>query len=362
MDPTNPPPARQIIIQQPPSAFGRYGKWLIAALAVAIMVAIGLYGSYQSYFTPEGAPREKYHSLSKTALKKIAVIDASGPILSGESSFVKRQIDRVKEDDSVVAVVLRINSPGGTVTGSDYLLHHLQRMRLENADGEPRAEPLPLVVSMGSLCASGGYYMAMAVGDQPDSIFAEPTTWTGSIGVIIPHYDLSTAMHGMFIKDDSIKSGPYKDIGSITKPMTAEEREILQNLVDESFAGFKEVIKEGRPRFQEDPESLDKSATGQIFTARQAIERGLVDQIGFIETAIDRAAELAGVSKEEVRCVHYEQPPTLFGALLGSSLLGSSRSRPAPAFDLSQLIDLATPRAYYLYSWLPPALASSAAH
>ena len=262
--------------------FGRFGKWLLAAFVIAVMVIIGLYSSYQSYFSPADEPQEKYHSLAKTALKKIAIIDISGAILEGEDSFAKKQIDRVREDDSVVAVVARINSPGGTVTGSDYIYHHLRELVEERE--------LPLVVSMGSVCASGGYYVAMAVGDQPDTVFAEPTTWTGSIGVIIPHYDLSASMSALYIRDDSIISGKYKDMGSPTKPMSSDERKLLQALVDESFAGFKEIVVSGRPKFKDDSAALDELTQGQIFTAKQALEHGLVDKIGFVEEAIERVA------------------------------------------------------------------------
>ncbi len=118
--------------------------------------------------------------------------------------FVKRQIDRVRKDAQVKAVVVRIDSPGGTVTGSDYIYHHLKKLREDRS--------LPLVVSMGSIAASGGYYIAMAVGDQEKSIFAEPTTTTGSIGVIVPHYDLSGLMARYDVRDDSISSHPRKQI------------------------------------------------------------------------------------------------------------------------------------------------------
>ena len=119
------------------------------------------------------------------------------------------------------------------------------------------------------------------------------------------------------MKDDSIASGPLKEMGSPTKPMTEEERKMLQALVDDSFAGFKEIVVSGRPKFKDDPAALDAVATGQVFTAKQALDRGLVDKIGFIEDAINRAAELAGVSTDDVRCVKYEKPTTFVGELLG---------------------------------------------
>jgi protease-4 len=190
---------QQIIIQQPARRFG-FLKWLLGAVAIAaVFVLLSAYSEYQSYYTPKNKPKEKYHSLDKYAAKKLAIIDISGPIMEAEDGFVKRQIDLVREDKDVVAVVARIDSPGGTVTGSDYIYHHLRDLVEERK--------LPLVVSMGGVCASGGYYAAMAVGDQANSIFAEPTTWTGSIGVIIPHFDLSGSLSALQIEDDSIVNG-----------------------------------------------------------------------------------------------------------------------------------------------------------
>jgi protease IV len=337
----------QIIVQQQSSAFGRFGKWLLAALVVAVIVIIGLYSNYQSYFSPSDAPQEKYHSLARHALKKIAVIDISGAILEGEESFAKKQIDRVREDQDVIGIVARIDSPGGTITGSDYLYHHLSELAKERE--------LPLVVSMGSVCASGGYYVAMAVGDRQDAIYAEPTTWTGSIGVIIPHFDLSGALSALRIEDDSIMSAPLKDLGTPTKPMTEEERKLLQALVDESYAEFKAIVASGRPKLKENTAALDAVATGQIFTAKQALANGLIDKIGFLEEAIERVLTLAGETEDNVRCVKYEKQPTLVDAIVGTNARHSMRG----GVDLAALIELAAPRAYYLWSWLPASISNS---
>jgi protease-4 len=340
-------PATQIVIQERTSAFGRFGKWLALVLVMAVIAIISLYGRYQSYFSPSNAPQEKYHSLARYAPKKIAIIKVSGTIWDVEDGFVKKQIDRVREDNDVVAVVLRIDSPGGTITGSDYLYHHLRELVTKRE--------LPMVVSMGSICASGGYYIAMAVGDEQDSIFAEPATWTGSIGVIIPHFDISTLLNGHGIRDDSIVSGPYKEIGAITKRLTEDERTILQKLVDVSFNDFKDKVVSGRPKFKDDPAALDAVAKGQVFTAKQALEHGLVDKIGFIEDAIARAAALANYSTDNVRCVKYEQSPSVLGALVGSEAQVPVRGDS----DLARLIDLTAPRGYYLWTWLPTLISSS---
>lgn len=341
-----PAPPQQILVQQPPTYFGRFGKLLLVGLIACIVIIAGMWSNFQQYYSPPGGPQERYHSLSKVAPKKIAIITVSGAILDGDG-FIKRQIDLVRDDPDVVGVVLRIDSPGGTVTASDYLYHHLRKLRKERE--------LPMVVSMGSLCASGGYYMAMAVGDQPEAIFAEPTTWTGSIGVVIPHYDLSGLLASWEVRDDSIASHPYKLMGSPTRELTPEEREkereLLRTLVDESFERFKEVVRSGRPEFRGDDANLDEVATGQIFSADQALAYGLVDQVGFIEEAVARATELAGEHVDNVRCVKYVQPPGALDAILGMNTKAVVQGR--PSLDLAALLDLAAPRAYYLSSWLP---------
>ncbi|HVT30790.1 MAG TPA: signal peptide peptidase SppA [Lacipirellulaceae bacterium] len=349
-DDTHPAPAPatapQIIVQQR-TAFGRFGRWLLAALVICVMIIISLYSSYHSYFSPADVPQEKYHSLSRTATNKIAIIEVSGTILSGEDSFAAKQIDRVRDDPDVVGVVLRINSPGGTITGSDYIYHHLREL--------VETRKLPMVVSMGSVCASGGYYVAMSVGSERDSIYAEPTTWTGSIGVIIPHFDISGGLSKLGIKEDSIVSGPLKEMGSPTRPMTDAERKILQALVDSGFKDFKQVVTSGRPKFKGNPAALDAVATGQVFTAKQALSNGLIDHIGFIDDAIARVAKLAGQTPDTVRCIKYEKRPTLLSSLVGAT----SHVPESATAQLSALLDMATPRAYYLWSWLPAAFSSS---
>ena len=339
----------QIIIQEKKTMFGRYGKLLMVLLVLSVFFSISCYSRYSSYFGDLEAPTEVFHSGKRTAGDKIAVIRVTG-IISENDSFIKKQIDRVRKDKNVKAVVLRINSPGGTVTYSDYLLHHLRQ--LANGEGQPVGEEprkLPIVVSMGSVCASGGYYLASAVGEEPDTIFAEPSTITGSIGVIISHYDLSGLLDSWNVVDDSIVSHPLKDMGTPTKTMTDEERQLFQDLVDEMLVDFKEHIKAGRPMFRDNPDKLDEIATGQIFSAKQAEELQLVDKIGFIESAIERAAELAKLKTDDVRVVQYERTPTAIDALLGAS---TSRS-PAITIDTNTLLDLSTPRAYYLWSGIP---------
>jgi len=285
---------------------------------------------------------EKYVQGDKDADDKVAVISIEGVIMEGDG-FVKQQIDKVRKDKDVKAVVVRVDSPGGTVTGSDYILHHLSKLRKERS--------LPMVVSMGGMAASGGYYVSMAVGDQPDSIFAEPTCSTGSIGVIIPHYDVSGLMARFDVKDDSIATHERKQMLSPTRPMSEEHRKLIQEHINHMFVRFKDIIKEGRPAFKDDEAALDKLATGEIFTSQQALDNKLIDKIGFIEDAIDRALEMASLNKNKTLVVSYKRPATLLGELGGyaQTPVGSGAAGPT----LGQFLELTAPRAWYLSTSLP---------
>lgn len=319
---------------------------LLGSLAVNVMLVgvVGMLGL--SSDDGEGRVQEKFFSHDRGGSQKVAILSIEGTILSGEG-FFKKQLDHAKkdiEDGELKAIVVRVNSPGGTITGSDYMLHYLRKLSDETK--------VPIVVSMGGLAASGGYFVSMCVGDEPDTIFAEPTTWTGSIGVIIPHYNVVELMQKWGIQEDAVTSHHLKGMGSIARKMTEEERKIFQALVDEGFTQFKDAIKEGRPKFREDPAALDKLATGQVYTAQQALENGLVDKIGFIEDAIDRAIELAKLDKEKVKVVKYKAEPRLSDVLFGES-------RSQPAVDLAVLLETTTPRAFFLCTWLPAVADSS---
>lgn len=320
-------------------------SFLSVLLAVGLVVSLGFnlfsYMSYSRYFQTGTELEERYHSGDRYARDKIAVISVEGVMLEGEG-FAKDQIDRVRKDDRVKAVVLRVNSPGGAVSAADYLLHHLNELKEE--------KEIPLVASFGPVAASGGYYVAMAVGDEEQAIYSEPTTITGSIGVIIPRYDISDALEQLHVKSDSIVSHEFKELGSWTKELTPQERSKLQKQVDLMFRRFKEKVKEGRPMFRNDEDALNQVATGEVFTGEQAKDLMLVDEVGFIEDAVERAAELANLSEDKYRVVRYRKIPTLADALTGTV---EAQRNP---LDARALMEMTTPRAYYLYTWLPPLL------
>lgn len=336
-----PPHPQTIVIQQAGGSglfwrllalFGWMGFMLCAMFAIIQLMTVS------DYFDTSGGIIEKHHSGSALASDKVAIISVTGLIADGEG-FVKHQIDSVRNDRGVKAIVLRVDSPGGTVTASDYMFHHLTKLREERN--------IPVVVSMGSMAASGGYYVAMAVGDQEQSIYAEPTTTTGSIGVIVPHYDISGLLERFDVKDDSIASHPRKQMLAMTRPVPEEHRALIQEYVNESFDRFKDIVKKGRPKFREDSAALDELATGEIFTASKAKQNGLIDEIGFIEDAIDRAIELANLNKDNTRVIRFYQPASLL-SLPGLAMSDARESQ------LSMMLELSAPRAYYLATSLPP--------
>ena len=336
---TGQPPAQVVYLTQPLGPIRRWTAWLgWVGFFVCLAMLFGLFSRFQDYFDSTGGIQERFHSRSKTASDKIAVINVRGLISSGEG-YAKKQIDRVRKDEGVKAVVLRVDSPGGTITGSDYIYHHLKMLKKDRK--------IPIVVSMGSMAASGGYYVAMAVGDDPQTIYAEPTTTTGSIGVIIPHYDVSGLLERFDVKDDSIVSHPRKQMLSMTRPISNDDREVLENYLQEAFTRFKDIVKSGRPALRDDPEKLDELATGEIFTANQAKKNGLVDEIGFVEDAIDRAIAMADLNKDKVRVVTYRAPVTLMEAL-------TATQAPDVRLDVNSLLELSAPKAYYLVTSIPP--------
>jgi protease-4 len=282
----------------------------------------------------DGRVVEKYYALEPHGTQKVAILSIEGLITSGEG-FFRQQVDHAKKDwkdGNLKAIVVRVNSPGGTVSGSDYMFHYLRRLAIETK--------MPIVVSMGAAATSGGYYVSMSVGHTPDTIFAEPTTTTGSIGVLFPLYSFADLAERWGIKDNTIATNPLKTAGSPLQKLTPEQKKLFQGYVDDAFAQFKKVVREGRQKFHDDPAALDKLATGQVFMADQALDNGLIDKIGYVEDAIDRAIALANLDKKEVKVVKYKA-----AAPLSELLFGQQSAR--PRLDLSTLLESAS-QAYYL--------------
>jgi protease-4 len=278
---------------------------------------------------------EKVIGGNRDAHSKIAVVTIDGVIAGDADGFVAKQIRRVVSDRNVQAVVLRVNSPGGTMAGSDYYLYLLKKMKSERR--------VPVVVSMGSMAASGGYYVSM-IGDE---IYAEPSTITGSIGVIASLFDASELFKKAGVESTPIVSGPHKAMGSFAKPMSEDERAIWQNLVDDNFDRFKQIIREGRKEFANNPEELDKLATGRIYTANEAVAHKLIDEIGYLDDAVKRAGRLANMVERDYKVIQYKPKLAMIDALLEGR---------APNKLLSEktLSGVTTPKVYLIYPYVFP--------
>ena len=208
---------------------------------------------------------------------RVAVVELEGIILDVDD--IVRDLKSHRDNPLVRAVVMRINSPGGVVGPTQELVRSVQRLREAGK---------PVVASLGAVAASGGYYVAVAT----DSIYANPGTLTGSIGVIMQMANLENLMKKVGVEYVVIKSGQFKDVGNISRPMTVEERRVLQALLDDVHGQFIDAVAEGR--------HLDRArvvgfADGRVFSGAQAKALGMVDELGGLEEAINGAAKLAGL-------------------------------------------------------------------
>jgi len=210
---------------------------------------------------------------------KVALVRIEGPIMDSKDT-----VDEIKgyaKDSSIKAIVLRVDSPGGAVAPSQEIY----------AEVKKAAAIKKVVVSMGSVAASGGYYISAPA----TKIIANPGTLTGSIGVIMEIPNIEGLMHKIGIKTEVVKSGKHKDIASTFRPLGKEDRELLQEVMDNVHEQFMKAVSEGRKISMEE---IRKIADGRVFTGEQAKTHGLVDELGTLEDAIKTAANLAGIREE----------------------------------------------------------------
>ena len=210
---------------------------------------------------------------------KIGIIKIEGTIV--ESETIIEKIVKFRKSASIKAIILRINSPGGVVAPPQEIHREVKKTCKEKL----------VLVSVESIAASGGYYIACAA----DSIVANPGTLVGSIGVLLPIENIEELLKKIGLQSTVIKSGKYKDIGSMTRPITKEEEVILQELIDNTFNQFVDVVAEGRDMERED---VLKIADGRVFTGAQAIALGLIDKLGNLQDTIAMAAEMVGIEGE----------------------------------------------------------------
>lgn len=238
------------------------------------------------------------------------------------------QIDQAANDDQISAVVVRVDSPGGGVVASN---------EIYNALVELSDTGKPVVVSMGATAASGGYYISAGA----DRIYANADTFTGSLGVVLNLLNYGEALDSIGVSQTAITSGDLKDLASPTRPLTDEERQILQSIVDQAYNGFVDVIVEGRnlPRNE-----VERIADGRIYTGAQALELGLVDELGNLDDAIAGAKELAQLPDDTLVVEYYS--PSDFFSLLGASLEAQQQQSQDP-LGLQEVLQPTAPSIEY---------------
>ncbi len=312
--------------------------WMLLGAALVIVLACA---SCVPLFLSLGVLEGSGMTTSVTTGPAVAIVRVEGTIVSGDapsnpfgtqsamaySGQIVSNLKAAEADSDVKAVVLRISSPGGSVVGSDEI--HQQMLAMTK----------PVIVSMGEMAASGGYYISAPA----DEIFANPNTLTGSIGVISQFLDLSELFSDYGVRATTIKSGKYKDEGSMFRPMTDEEKEIWQTIIDQAYNGFVQIVADGRDLPVEDVRSL---ATGQVYTGQQALDLKLVDHLGNLPDAINRAAELGQISGEP-RIKEYLAPLNMFQTLFSLTPISD---------PVSSLVDLLSgpPGATLQYLYVAP--------
>ncbi len=318
-------------------------------VGILLIVALGLlmFTGAVSAFKMGGAGGEgrQFREVTLQGEKgqpKVVQVPLKGFIATGSmgdetasAELFQDRLEKARQDDDVRAILLNVNSGGGGVTAADVM--HQEVLDYKEATGEP------VVACFNDVAASGAYYVAAGC----NKIIAHPTTITGSIGVMIAMYDATKLMDRLGVESNPVVSGKFKDMGSpfVDQPKKEEEaeREIFQNLVNDMYARFVDVVAEGRGM---KPEKVKEVADGRVFTSQKARKLGLIDDIGYHDDAVERVKKVAGL--EEVHLVRYQRVMSvsdIFGRLASS-----------PQFEVN--LGAAGPRlqpGQPLYLWRPPA-------
>ena len=312
------------------------------------MLLFGCAGPRITLFSDAADPLREV-TLEGTTDDKVVVIPITGVITDTPKSRIARTMPgmvqevvshlRLAEtDERVKAVLLKIDTPGGTTTASDILYHEIAAFKARTGK--------KVVVCMMNLATSGGYYVSLPA----DVIVAHPTTVTGSVGVILMRPELSGFMEKIGVDVQVNKSGDNKDMGSPFRPTTPAEENMLQELADALGRRFVDLVKRHRGL---DGQRLATVADARVFLADAALEAGLVDKIGYLQDAVDEARQIAGIDAD-ARVVAYRRTEYPDDNLY-NTLTSGTHAAPTPMVDLGPLADLLTLDAGFYYLW-PQAL------
>ena len=318
------------IIQVHSKENGRTPMWILLAVSIGFLLPVCACGFLSLIsFVGMGAAVASVPSSSTTTTSSgfgdaVAIVRVEGTIMDSDSTefssdatsgVVIADLEAAASDDQVKAIVLRVNSPGGTVTGSAQIYETIKEI------------DKPVIVSMAGTAASGGYYISAPA----DYIFARPDTTTGSLGVVLTLFNTVELGEKVGVKVESITSGPNKAIGSPWEELTDEQRVILEEYIDESYQEFVRIIADGRGMSIEEVYEI---ADGRIYSGRQALELNLIDELGDFDDAIAKAADMGGIVGEP-NIIEYQRLPSFQDMLLGfSSQIGKTEAeRVTEAFD-----------------------------
>ncbi|MBN1974417.1 MAG: signal peptide peptidase SppA [Sedimentisphaerales bacterium] len=324
--------------------------WLFVQLLTLIIV---LTGCNTGAFQIELIPADKELKESRVQkdkgwfiTDKIAIIDVegtmenerqSGLLQAGEnpvSVFIEK-LDKAAKDPDVKAIVLRMDSPGGTVVAADIMYHSLKEFK--------RKTKKPVVVCVTGMACSGGYYLACA----GDGIVAQPSSVIGNIGTIFQTFSIEGTMQKIGVKTVAIKSGQLKDIGSPLHNLSEQEKEVLEGIIKEMFQQFVSIVRENRKSIGE--QKLQELTDGRVFTAKQALDEKLIDKTGYLEDGIAWAKELANVDKAKV--VIYHRPSLYTPNSYSSASASAAGLEPLINIDLPDW--LSSGGSQFLYLWQP---------
>ncbi|HVT89713.1 MAG TPA: signal peptide peptidase SppA [Tepidisphaeraceae bacterium] len=303
----------------PPPPRGSFARGIFMTLATSIFglsIALNVYLLLVSGIISGTGPQQTV-LVEGDSSQKVAVVDVTGVIMGKMPERFDKLLSGLEKDSTIKALVVRVDTPGGTVPAADEIYNRMIRFK-EN-------RKIPIIVSMGGYATSGGYYVSCAA----DKIVAETTTWTGNVGVYLENLNFSRLADKWGIEDTTIRAAgsDFKTAGSPLRPMTPEEQAYLAGLVNDAYAIFKDVIKAGRGTRLTAP--METVANGKVYTAADSLKMGLIDQIGYARDAYALAASTAGITNAEV--IHYEATTSLLEALFGSE----SRFNSAPAGNVT---------------------------
>lgn len=330
-------------------------RWF-AILGASVLLAVSIFVNTLSsaFSTDWTAMMEEFASVSSSEFyetvieegnmnERVALLTVNGVIQDTGSTgslfatetynhqFFLEQLEQAKTDESVKAIVLQVNSPGGGVVESAQIYKEIREIQEEAGK--------PVYVSMGSMAASGGYYISASA----DKIFVNKETITGSIGVIMQSVNYGKLAEKYGVEFVTIKSGPFKDIMSPSREMTEEERELLQVMLNDSYEDFVDIIEQGRNMTEDE---VKKVADGRIVNGRQAVEAGLADEIGFIEDVVQAIKTDNDLEDAEVFEYGYSPSFSSLFAMKAQSFFGVDMESKL----IGKLIaDNSAPRMMYLY-------------